>query len=332
MKVLTQLQQTLLSIISDGLCHSGQRLGDTLGISRTAIWKNIERLESFGLAIERIRKQGYRLKRSFIPLTEQAIRSKLAPSLNQALDLHLFASINSTNRFLKTQPQTPGLTLCAAETQTDGRGRFARHWHSPFGENIYCSFGWRFEGDPSNLSGLSLVVSLAVHAAIQQLNLNHASQDIAIKWPNDLLWHDKKLAGILIEMTGEGNGSTDVIIGIGLNVNAIAEENTPIDKPWCALRDIFGQDIDRNTLLAMLITQLDQHLQTFSEQGFEAYQKQWQALDYLFDRTITLSKPNGACTGIGQGVDNAGYLKLLDKQGVMHTLSSGDTSLAQESS
>lgn len=332
MKTFTPLQQVLLITLSDGLCHSGQHLADMLNVSRTAIWKNIERLESFGLVIERIRKQGYQIKHPFIPLTEQAIRNALTPSLNQTLDLHVFASINSTNRFLKTQSLTAGLTLCAAETQTDGRGRFARHWHSPFGENIYCSFGWRFEGDPSNLSGLSLVVSLAVHAAIQQLNRGDASNSIVIKWPNDLLWHDKKLAGILIEMSGEGNGSTDVIIGIGLNVNAIAEKNTPIDKPWCALRDILNQDVDRNTLLAILTTQLDQHLQIFTKQGFQAYQKQWQALDYLFDRTITLSQPHGILVGRAQGVDEAGYLLLMDKQGTTHTLSSGDTTLAQESS
>jgi BirA family transcriptional regulator, biotin operon repressor / biotin---[acetyl-CoA-carboxylase] ligase len=332
MKTFTNTQHMLLNKLSDGLCHSGQHLGDMLGISRTAIWKHIKHLEALGLVIERIPKQGYRLTRSFVPLSEQAIRNKLTPALNQALNLHVLASVDSTNRFLKTQAYTPGLTVCTSETQTSGRGRFARHWHSPFGENIYCSLAWRFEGDPSNLSGLSLVVSLAVHAAIQQLKANHVSNNILIKWPNDLLWQDKKLAGILIEMTGESNGNTDVIIGIGLNVNAIAEKNTPIDKPWCALRDILDQSINRNTLLALLINQLDQHLQGFSEQGFQAYQTRWQALDYLYNRNITLSNYNRTITGRAQGVDNAGHLLLIDEHGVTHTLSSGDTSLAQKNS
>ncbi|MDF1684722.1 MAG: biotin--[acetyl-CoA-carboxylase] ligase [Legionellaceae bacterium] len=327
MKAFTPTQHTLVNKLADGLCHSGQHLGDALGISRTAIWKHIERLEALGLEIERIPKQGYRLKRSFIPLSEQAIRKYISQPLNHALNLQVLASVDSTNRFLKNQDLKPGLTLCASETQTTGRGRFARHWHSPFGENIYCSLAWRFEGCPSNLSGLSLVVSLALHAAIQEFN-----QDIAIKWPNDLLWNHKKLAGILIEMTGEGNGNTDVIIGIGLNVNAIAEKNTPIDKPWCALRDMTKQAIDRNPLLARLITQLDQHLQGFSEHGFQAYQAQWQKLDYLFDRRITVSRHHEKLTGRAQGVDNAGHLQLIDERGVTHTLSSGDTSLAQKRS
>lgn len=270
------------------------------------------------------------LKPSFIPLSEPAIRKKLTPELNRMLNLYVLDSVDSTNRFLKAQAYQPGLTLCTSETQTNGRGRFARPWHSPFGENIYCSLAWRFEGDPSYLSGLSLVVSLAVHAAIQQLKANPASQEILIKWPNDLLWQGKKLAGILIEITSKNNNSTDVIIGIGLNVNAIADHDTPINRPWCSLRDILEQSINRNTLLALLITQLDQHLQNFSKQGFQAYQAAWQARDYLFDRTITVSKPNETLTGRAQGVDNAGYLLLIDEHGVTHTLSSGDTSLAQK--
>ena len=330
MKIFTKTQRILLKKLSDGLCHSGEHLGDTLGISRTAIWKHIKHLEALGLTVLRIPKRGYHLARSFIPLSEHEIRSKLTQTLSQPLNIHVLASVDSTNRFLKNQPRTPGLTLCASETQTNGRGRFARHWHSPFGDNIYCSLAWRFEGDPSNLSGLSLVVSLAVHAAIQALDRHHAAENIAIKWPNDLLWNHKKLAGILIEMTGEGNGNTDVIIGIGLNANAIADNNTPIDKPWCALRDILEHDIDRNALLAMLVTQLDQHLNVFTEQGFQAYQKQWQKLDYLYDRNITLSKFNEKLTGRAEGVDNAGHLLLMDQKGVTHILSSGDTSLAQE--
>jgi len=273
---------------------------------------------------------------AYIPLNEHTIRSQLTHNLNQALNLQILASVDSTHRFLKHHNLKPGLTLCVAETQTHGRGRFARPWHSPLGDNIYCSLAWHFSGRPSKLSGLSLVVSLAVHAAIQALiqeqNLGHADSHIAIKWPNDLLWDNKKLAGILIELTGEGSDNTHVIISIGLNVNASTEKKTPIDQPWCALRDIVKQNIDRNTLLALLITQLDQYLQGFSRYGFEAYQAQWQALDYLLGRSITVSTSQETRTGRAHGVDIAGHLQLIDEHGVTHTLLSGDASLAQKSS
>ena len=292
MESLTPRQTHLLHILSDGTCHSGQHLGDALGISRTAIWKHIKRLTNLGLNIKRIPQQGYRLTAPFIPLSEVAIRQTLTPILNQALTLHLFASLDSTNRFLKTHPTPTPLTCCISETQTTGRGRFGRHWHSPFGENIYCSFACRSEGDPSHLSGLSLVISLAIHATLQR----YTNSPIAIKWPNDLLWHDKKLAGTLIEMTAECHGGTDLIIGIGLNVNTQTQYDKALERPWCSLRDIVGHTVDRNNLIAELITQLSQHLKRFNQVGFSAFHEQWDAYDYLKKRMTTLTKPNGTLT------------------------------------
>ena len=326
MKSFTPLQQQLLEILADGACHSGQHLGDTLNISRTAIWKHIEKLEILGLNIERVQKQGYRLKTPFIPLSETRIHEKLNATLNQPTQLHLFASIDSTNRFLKAQEAQTGLTCCVAETQTAGRGRFGRHWHSPFGENIYCSVSLRIEGDPSRLSGLSLVVSLAMHAVLQQ----HTKEPIAIKWPNDLLYKHQKLAGTLIEMTAEGNGGTDVIIGMGLNINSLSGPEKSIDRPWCSLRDITGCLFDRNQLIAELIMTLSQHLQLFAQKGFLAFQDKWNKLDYLNNQHISISQLTGQITGTGRGVNQAGYLLLEDQKGAMHTFSSGDTTLAQE--
>ncbi len=322
MKSLTPRQSHLLNILADGTCHSGQQLGETLGISRTAIWKNIDHLEAVGIAIERIPQQGYRLKTPFIPLNEHAIRQVLPQVLNQALTLHLFASLNSTNRFLKTQPPTPSLTCCIAETQTHGRGRFGRYWHSPFGENIYCSLTYHSEADPTELSGLSLVISLAVLQALKA----YTTSPIKIKWPNDLLWNDKKLAGILIEMTAESHGGTDLIIGVGLNVNTPTENNSNVDKPWCSLYEIVGHTLDRNKLIADLITQLHQHLEHFSRKGFAAFHDAWNQHDYLRHRTVCVTNPSGTLKGQVLGVNEMGFLLLEDAYGTTHMLSSGDTS------
>ncbi|MDF1828387.1 MAG: biotin--[acetyl-CoA-carboxylase] ligase [Legionellaceae bacterium] len=261
---------------------------------------------------------------AYTPLDEHAIRSDLPHHVNQAIEFYVLTSVDSTSRFLKNQALNSDLTVCVAETQTHGRGRFSRPWHSPLGEHVYCSVAWRFDGALSKLSALGLIVSLAVHSALQQA-------DVAIKWPNDLIWQDKKLAGILIEIANEADGITDVIIGIGLNVNAVPNKNTPINQPWCSLRDITQQETDRNPLLARLIVQLDSYLRGFSERGFEAYQTEWQTHDHLFGRCITVSTPQGVRTGRAQGINNRGYLQLIDEHGVTHALSSGDTSLAQKS-
>jgi BirA family transcriptional regulator, biotin operon repressor / biotin---[acetyl-CoA-carboxylase] ligase len=326
MKSFTPRQTQLLHILSDGTCHSGQHLADALGTSRTTIWKYTKQFSDLGLTIERIPHQGYRLSTSFIPLTETAIRQALTPSLNQELTFHLFASINSTNRFLKTQPISTPLTCCVSETQTLGRGRFGRHWHSPFGENIYFSFACRSEGDPSRLSGLSLVVSLAIHATLK----SYTTSPIMIKWPNDLLWQDKKLAGTLIEMTAESHGGTDLIIGIGLNINTQTQNDQTLERPWCSLRDIVGHSLNRNILIAELITQLNQYFNRFKQVGFTAFHEQWNAYDYLKKRITTITRPSGTLTGEVLGVNDAGYLLLKDEHGITYTLSSGDTSLAQD--
>ncbi|MDF1677125.1 MAG: biotin--[acetyl-CoA-carboxylase] ligase [Legionellaceae bacterium] len=218
------------------------------------------------------------------------------------------------------------LTCCIAETQTNGRGRFRRHWHSPFGENIYCSLGLCIEGDLSHLSGLSLVVSLAMHHVLQK----KTSEIIAIKWPNDLLWRHKKLAGTLIEMVAEGNNSADVIIGMGLNINSCFNHTDNTAKPWCSLHEITGQFFDRNELIAELILTINTYLQQFKHDGFSSFRTAWNEKDYLKNKQFSISGPTGVITGIGHGVNQSGYLLLEDEVGSMHTLSSGDTTLSQE--
>lgn len=326
MKQLSLLQQQLLSILSDGAYHNGQHLGDILEVSRTAIWKQIAQLEALGIVINREPKQGYQIATPFVPLSAHAIQSALAAPLKETVDIHLFASIDSTNRFLKTKPLTHSLTCCLTETQTAGRGRFKRAWYSPFGENIYCSVGITLDNDPAALSGLSLVVSLAMHAVLQA----QTEDPIQIKWPNDLIWQGKKLAGTLIEMTAEGNGSTDVIIGMGLNINSLSStRQTTIDRPWCTLRDITKHSFDRNQLIASLIETLDAYLVRLQQKGFADFHAAWHALDCLYQKQITISHPTGTVTGQGCGVNDAGYLLLKDEKQQIRVFSSGDTTLAQ---
>ncbi len=232
--------------------------------------------------------------------------------------IHVLDSVDSTNRFIKDLPVTDVLEICCAEEQTQGRGRFGRSWHSPFGENIYFSMRWRFDCNISQLSGLSLVVSMAVLAALKNIN-----NDICVKWPNDLLWHDKKLSGSLIEVIG----SSDVVIGIGLNVNSNPNDQTVLDRPCSSLCEIAGKNFDRNSLIAQVIIQLDQHLKQFIKHGFFSFIPTWQKTDHLHGKSITVSQPTGRLSGVANGVNEAGQLILIDDMGVTHYLSAGETSL-----
>lgn len=324
---LTPTQQQLLTLLSDGLCHSGNELGALLGVSRTAIWKHIQSLEALNVPLKRHPHKGYQLTAPLQLLNEARIRQQLAAlSFHEPLGFHLFASIDSTNRFLLTEPSTTSLTLCCAETQTAGRGRFGRTWTSPFGENIYCSFKWQFQGDLSRLSGLSLVVSLAVLAALKTYA---PINDILIKWPNDLLWQHRKLSGILVEVQAESHYQADVVIGIGLNVNAHTLSPTVVDKPWCALIDIINQPSDRNVLLALIINELYLHLQRFACDGLMPFLQTWQAVDYLAHQFIHVSLPHETIEGHAQGINAQGQLLLKDKKGQIQALSSGEASLSK---
>lgn len=325
MKQFSPLQLKLLHQLADGQCHSGNSLGQQLGVSRTAVWKHIRQLAELGLLIKRLPQQGYQLVTPMQALDEQLIRHYLANKpFTKALDFHLFASIDSTNRFLKDFSHGTSLTICCAETQTNGRGRFGRHWISPFGENIYFSSRWELHCCLSHLSGLSLVVGLAILASLHDSNIQ---ENLQLKWPNDVLWGDKKLCGILIEIIAETNGCAQVIIGIGINVNTATQHEILIGKPWCSLYEITGHHFDRNVILANLIYQLDRHLEQFLQQGFAAFSSHWQEVDYLLGKQIAVAQPNGLITGQACGVNELGQLCLKDEQGTLHYLSSGDASL-----
>lgn len=331
MKKFTEMQVDIINYLSDGACHSGSELGIEFKVSRTAIWKHIKQLSELGVPIHRIPNQGYRLPAPIELLEEFTIRKKLdAFQFNKSINFHLFPSLDSTNRFLKDLPHSNAIEVCCAEMQTAGRGRFGRHWYSPFGENLYCSSRWHFDCDLSRLSGLSLVVSLAILAT---LKLRGIKDDVHVKWPNDILWGDKKLCGNLIEIIAESNSSADVVIGIGINVNSnigllpFSSAQTIPDKPWCSLYDIIDKYTDRNELIADLIIQLHLHLNEFIEHGFSSFIPQWQQADYLQGQQVTVSHLSGSLSGIAQGVNENGQLKLIDEVGVVHYLSSGDTSL-----
>jgi BirA family transcriptional regulator, biotin operon repressor / biotin---[acetyl-CoA-carboxylase] ligase len=325
MKPLSVLQLQLLDFLSDGRCHSGNTIGEQLGVSRTTVWKQINQLTELGLKIQRVSQKGYQLSYPFQALNEKSLRTKLRDlPLKRNIDFHLFSEIDSTNRYLKDLKSSNAISVCCAEKQTQGRGRFGRQWISPFGENIYVSSRWELNCCLSTLSGLSLIVSLAV---LESLKKNNIHQDIKIKWPNDLLWNDKKLCGVLIEVIAESNGAVAIIIGIGINVNTDTKIQTLADKPWCSLHELSNKYYDRNILIADLLYMLEKHLDQFFEHGFKFFQKAWQQADYLKGKYITVSQAQGSISGEACGVTEQGQLCLIDAEGREHHLSSGDTSL-----
>jgi len=314
----------LLSLMADGCFHSGTQLGKALGITRAAVWHHMQQLHTLGLHIDAISGKGYRLSRTLDLLDSAMILSEIQPSLRQAIgSLAILSCVDSTNNYLRERaiPER-GVSICLAEHQSHGRGRMGRSWVSPFASNIYLSMAWQFEHGSERLAGFSLVVALAVVRALKRLGLD----DAGIKWPNDVLWQQAKLAGVLIEASGEMHGPSRVILGLGLNVDMPVQTAADIDQPWTDLRqaNIFAA---RSTIAAYLIEELIQIITRFGEQGFTCFREEWAEYDLCLNRHVRIIlSADTHYQGIARGVDAAGLLLVEQSDGIkVHA--SGDVRL-----
>lgn len=312
----------LLKLLQDGRFHSGEALGAALGISRSAVWKQLQLLQAeLFLPLHRVRGRGYRLESPLQLLDAQWLGAQVdAP----AWPVQVMASVDSTNaealRLLSAAQSWPFLVL--AERQVSGRGRRGRNWLSPFGENLYYSLVLRLEGGMRQLEGLSLVVGLALLQAIRAAGVHEAG----LKWPNDVLVGDRKLAGILLELSGDPADVCHVVIGIGLNVNMLSAESGAIGQPWTSLRSELGRGLNRNELVLELNRQLSRYLDIQQRLGFSALRDEWQAAHLWQGRSVALTAGGEPIEGVVLGVDISGAVRLL-VDGVERSFSGGELSL-----
>ena len=252
-------------------------------------------------------------------LNHNAIQTNLK-DLKFARDyiLYCLPEIDSTNNFLKRLDRNciptnqQNIILCCAEMQTAGRGRFNRAWISPFGCNIYFSGCWLLNINISKISGLSLIIGLAV---VKCLNDHLCNGEICLKWPNDIIYNHQKLGGILIEFLDIRNDSVRTIIGIGINVNTPKSTKLSTNS-WCSLLGIHGQSFDRNILLAKIIHNVQNYLEEFIQYGFSAFKQRWDAVDYLHNKPVTVIDNHNivSFSGIASGVDDFGQLCVNNNQ------------------
>lgn len=311
---------TLLELLKDGRFHSGQALGVALGISRSAVWKQLQNLEAeLGLSIHKVRGRGYQLAAPLTLLDPVEI-GRLAPSCDWPV--LVFDSIDSTNaealRALEQHQAAPFLVL--AERQTAGRGRRGRKWVSPFAENIYYSLVLRIEGGMRQLEGLSLVVGLAVMQALRELGV----PGVGLKWPNDVLVGQKKIAGILLELVGDPADVCHVVLGVGINVNM--QMTDEVDQQWTSMRLESGRVFDRNHLVAELGVTLQRYLARHQAGGFSAVQAEWEQNHLWQGRAVSLIAGVNQIVGEVLGIDNQGALRLK-VDGVEKVFSGGELSL-----
>lgn len=314
----------LLEILADGAFHSGEDLGNRLGITRAAVWKRLQYLSTLQIPVEASRARGYRIPGGIDLLRRGQILSSLeAPAAALIGSLDCLTEVASTNSLLLSRGG--GGDVCLAERQTAGRGRRGRQWFSPYGRNLYLSVRWHFDQGVTALEGLSLAVGVLLSETLDRAGIS----GVQLKWPNDLLCNGNKLGGILIEVGGDLTGDCVVVVGIGLNIFMSdvlkSDVGGQIDQPWTDLKQQ-GFCGNRSDLCAAILSSLLPALDAFPADGFSLYRERWERRCAYFQQPIKMLLPNGNCEGVLLGVDDQGALRVATATGEL-SFAGGEISL-----
>jgi len=234
-------------------------------------------------------------------------------------EIHVFDAIDSTNLEALRQHRAGrrGTFLLLANKQTAGRGRRGRTWLSPSG-GLYLSLIRSFEAEPSSMQALSLVTALAVHSACRRLG----AENLQLKWPNDVLAGNKKLAGVLLEWRNV-ESSQAIVFGIGLNLSLSAGALAAIDRPVTDLQTVIGTNPGQTRVAAAVTEELLASIVRFEQSGFSVFQEAWNENDRYREQDIVIQSGNTRIIGKSQGVDPHGSLMLQSMAG-LELISSGE--------
>ena len=298
----------------------------SLGVSRMAVWKHLKALREMGVDFTVVRGKGYCLPSSLELLDRDRILAAATAASTAGIDsIEVFLEVDSTNNWLRERALNgaPSGTVCVAEMQLAGRGRRGRTWVSPFAANLYLSLLWRSANGATALAGLGLVTGIALLRALRGCGIEGAG----LKWPNDILVGDAKLAGVLIDVVGESSGPCIVIVGIGVNVCMSSGEAAAIDQRWTDVHHLSGDNsLSRNVLAARILDELVPAIESFDAEGLQPFLGEWRQSDVLSGRKVGLTLPNEYITGTACGIDDVGAL-LVDTGNGCRRFLSGDVSV-----
>ncbi|GAD90238.1 biotin protein ligase/biotin operon repressor [Vibrio halioticoli NBRC 102217] len=310
----------LIDELSSGMFLSGEQLGEKFGVSRAAIARHIKAIQDLGIDVYSVKGKGYRLEQPLDLLDQQALQHRLSSPIE------VISVIDSTNQRMLGQADLQSGSVCVAEYQTQGRGRRGREWVSPFGSNIYYSMYWRLEAGLPAAMGISLVIGLALVDALEQLGID----GLKLKWPNDVYHNNKKLAGILVELSGQAGDAANLVIGIGLNVS-MPEHVQGIDQPWTSLKEISTtQPIARNDIVVTMTETLRNAISIYEQKGLKPFLSQWNRYDNFLDQPIKLLMGNRQVIGVCKGINEQGAL-LLDTGTDIESFIGGEISVRSAS-
>lgn len=325
MSQITGSKLAILQALKNGEFISGQLLGEQLGISRAAVAKHIKSLCELGLDIYKVNNKGYCLKQEIALISKPELQAEYQKLSGQVGNFETFASIDSTNtelmqRITSKQALTSGAVV-VAEMQNAGRGRRGRVWQSPFGANLYYSYYWLLDDGLQAAMGVSVAVGLAVFDCIKALY----NVEVSLKWPNDILVNNQKLAGVLVELDGQPEGPCHLVIGIGLNIAMPESASEHIDQAWVDLKRL-GLEVNKNELAAALTYYLEQRLAQYQATGLSEMYSEWNKVNAFAEQLITLNTGQKTWQGICVGIDKQGGL-VLRQDGIEKTYYGGEISV-----
>jgi BirA family biotin operon repressor/biotin-[acetyl-CoA-carboxylase] ligase len=257
----------------------------------------------------------------------QALSAETQPYIS---GLEVFSQIESTNSHLMHEASkgAPSGRVCLAELQTAGKGRRGRSWVSPFALNLYLSLLWRIENCSAAVTGLSLLIGVGLAQILESLGV----KPMSLKWPNDLLYLEKKLGGILLEMAGEMDGRCYVVVGVGVNFDMPHQYGKFIEQPWTDLTHVLAGPVpSRNRVAARVIESIVETIRGFERSGLAGLPAKWHRYDCTAGKPVELHTPLGTRCGYGAGVDELGRF-ILEGDGNRRAYASGEVSLRRRSS
>lgn len=300
---------------------SGEAISQSLKITRAAVWKQIRSLRELGYEIEAQTKSGYRLVKTPLSLEEWVLKRGLKTK-TLGFEIHCFEELPSTNDYAKTliQQGVEDGVVVLARRQTSGRGRMQRMWESPEG-GIWMTVILKPQLSLADAAKLTLSTGVALTYACRELY----DLDVEIKWPNDLVYQGRKIAGILGEVVGEWNTVQTLILGIGINANLERKGLSP-DIPATTLKELLGHPLNLNDLVIAFLKALETEIKSLEAGDIEGLQKRWLAYAAGIGKEVQVERAGQVVKGILKGISTSGEL-ILEVNNQEHLFSSGDVKL-----
>ncbi len=304
---------------------SGQEISRLLNISRAAVWKQVKTLRNMGFEIEAKSSQGYRLLGASDRLLAAEIKHDLATSvIGNSVVTH--AEVDSTNALAKQVAEAGADegAVIVADRQTAGRGRLGRCWESPPGVNVYCSIVLRPKIPIQQAPQLTFLSAVAVAETLNEI----CNLGAEVKWPNDILVDGAKICGLLNEMNAETEQIHFVVLGIGINLNMLAEQ-FPSELNYRATSAFLetGIVVDRLLFLRTLLKKIDAYYGELLEVGFSPIRNRWEALCNIMNRNIEVDGGKSVTCGTVVGLDTDGALRVQLNDGSVQRILAGDVRL-----